>query len=293
VGLYPCGHGLHGLKDGVGHRHHVDTYRKAVWLVVEADDVDIIHGNLHTKNKQKFPSATVLFAGDREGAYSFMFTRLAGTGVDPLTLGMLNSRLDDEADNDVKTWSFGDGSKINTGDNKSITVNDFSRINAGDNTIVDAGNRNLITVGDDCTVDAHMYNMIVAGNNATIHGGYRSHVYVNDAADVFTYDLSLIYAGDNCDIKGTMYSEAHIGRNSTARFTSYNKIFAQSGSAVACKYGNIVKGDAMTVRGSIGTTVFSLKSDGTYAKGIFGHLGLTPGQVYKYNKTTDMFDRLT
>ena len=54
-----CGHGLHGLKDGLGDASHLSSASDAVWWIVKADDAVDLGG------KHKFPRCEVVALGDR------------------------------------------------------------------------------------------------------------------------------------------------------------------------------------------------------------------------------------
>jgi hypothetical protein len=54
-----CGHGLHGLKDGLGTASHLSSASDAVWWIVKADAAVDLGG------KHKFPRCDVVAIGDR------------------------------------------------------------------------------------------------------------------------------------------------------------------------------------------------------------------------------------
>ena len=68
-----CGHGLHGLRWGVGTasllKHDIATRR---WQVVECEDTDVVDITDGSDIKCKFRAGSVVYCGDRDGAIALV-----------------------------------------------------------------------------------------------------------------------------------------------------------------------------------------------------------------------------
>jgi hypothetical protein len=122
-----CGGGLHGLLDGDGDGNVLDWGDAAIWLVCEIDE----HVNLN--GKVKFPSANVVYCGDRQGATMYI-RRVDERNVSAI-VGI--------------TLTGGDHSTLTGGDHSTLTGGDESILTGGDESILTGGDRSILTGGDE------------------------------------------------------------------------------------------------------------------------------------------------
>lgn len=101
---HECGHGLHGLANGVGDGGLLDWSEDARWLVVKTATADLVD----LGGKVKFPKGTVVYCGDRPGAAAYLDEH--GVPADQPVVGA--------------TRTAGDGGTATAGDRGTATAGD-------------------------------------------------------------------------------------------------------------------------------------------------------------------------
>jgi hypothetical protein len=109
-----CGHGLHGLKDGLGTASHLSSASDAVWWIVKADDAVDLGG------KHKFPRCEVVALGDRATVTAALYALRPGP-IHYLTLTGGNRA----------TLTGGDGATLTGGDDATLTGGNGATLTGG------------------------------------------------------------------------------------------------------------------------------------------------------------------
>jgi len=122
-----CGHGLHGLKDGLGTASHLSSASDAVWWIVKADDAVDLGG------KHKFPRCEVVALGDRAKITAAMYALRPGP-IHYLTL------------------TGGNFATLTGGNFATLTGGDFATLTGGDDATLTGGDRATLTGGKDATL---------------------------------------------------------------------------------------------------------------------------------------------
>jgi hypothetical protein len=109
-----CGHGLHGLKDGLGTASHLSSASDAVWWIVKADDAVDLGG------KHKFPRCEVVALGDRATVTAALYALRPGP-IHYLTLTGGNRA----------TLTGGDDATLTGGDDATLTGGNGATLTGG------------------------------------------------------------------------------------------------------------------------------------------------------------------
>ena len=193
-----CGHGLHGALWGEGDSSLFRWGADARWQVLEVPTDTIVD----LGGKVKFPSATVLFTGDRLAATAFLVKRAPGRAIigGTATVGdggtaTAGYRGTATAGYDGTAAAGNDGTAT-AGNYGTATVGYRGTATAGDGGIATAGYRGTATAGNDGTA--------TAGSDGTAAAGYRGTICVwwHDGR---RYRLAIGYVGENGLDAGTAY----------------------------------------------------------------------------------------
>jgi hypothetical protein len=129
------GHGLHGLKDGLGNASHLFSASDAVWWIVKADDAVDLGG------KHKFPRCEVVALGDRATVTAALYALRPGP-IHYLTLtGGYGATL-----------TGGYGAMLTGGDDATLTGGDDATLTGGDDATLTGGNGATLTGGNGATL---------------------------------------------------------------------------------------------------------------------------------------------
>jgi hypothetical protein len=125
-----CGHGLHGLKDGLGNASHLFSASDAVWWIVKADDAVDLGG------KHKFPRCEVVALGDHATVTAALYALRPGP-IHYLTL----------TGGDYATLTGGYRATLTGGDGATLTGGDYATLTGGDYATLTGGYRATLTGG--------------------------------------------------------------------------------------------------------------------------------------------------
>jgi hypothetical protein len=174
-----CGHGLHGLKDGLGDASHLSSASDAVWWIVKADDAVDLGG------KHKFPRCEVVALGDRATLTAALYALRPGP-IHYLTLtGGYRAKL-----------TGGDDAKLTGGDYATLTGGYYATLTGGDGATLTGGDNATLTGGHDATLTGGYYATLTGGDNATLTGGYRAKLTGGDDAKLTGGDGATMTGGD-------------------------------------------------------------------------------------------------
>jgi hypothetical protein len=175
-----CGHGLHGLKDGLGDASHLSSASDAVWWIVKADDAVDLGG------KHKFPRCEVVALGDRATLTAALYALRPGP-IHYLTLtGGYRATL---TGGYCATLTGGDDAKLTGGYRAKLTGGDDAKLTGGDYATLTGGYYATLTGGDGAT--------LTGGDYAKLSGGYRAKLTGGDYAKLTGGDDATL-TGGNC-----------------------------------------------------------------------------------------------
>jgi len=171
-----CGHGLHGLLEGVGDWTLVARNGKGLLLAVEKDSIIDLGG------KVKFPRCRVLGVFS---VYTKAATWLAKNGYK----GVHNVVWKSDGVIDAKVGEFShistpNRARVGIGSSGTVTVGDYSYVDAeshckivtGAYSNVYTGYACAIETGQKCIVEAGSYCAVEAGANSLIKGSHNCHI---------------------------------------------------------------------------------------------------------------------
>jgi len=207
---YKCGHGLHGLLEGVGDSNCINWNADAKWLVVEVDESDLLYGKDELKDKCKFRRGNVVFCGDRFSATSYLSSHgctgpiVGGTA----TAGGYGMAI--AGDYGMATVGYrgtaaagrngqataGRNGQATAGRNGQATAGDNGTATAGDNGTATAGYRGTATAGDYGTATAGYRGMATAGDNGTATAGDNGTATAGDYGTATAGDRGTATAGE-------------------------------------------------------------------------------------------------
>jgi hypothetical protein len=156
-----CGNGLHGLLHGEGDGSLLNWAEDARWLVVKVKATEVVD----LVGKVKFPSGTVVYCGDRQGAAKYLdahgcadrkvvgATRTAGDRG-TATAGYRGTATAGYGG----TATAGDGGTATAGDGGTATAGYRGTATAGDGGTATAGYRGTATAGPDGALVIHWYD---------------------------------------------------------------------------------------------------------------------------------------
>lgn len=133
-----CGGGLHALPWGVGNALLLDWSADAAWLVVRADEADVVRID---GLKVKFRRGEVVHWGDRKSATDYIIAR----GADPATV--IGAFI-----------TGGDWAKI-TGGYKAVVTGGYGAVvTGGHGAVVTGGEEATVTGGEGATLICRWYD---------------------------------------------------------------------------------------------------------------------------------------
>ena len=240
-----CGNGLHGLPWGEGDGGLLNWRSDAKWLVVEADDEQVICFN----SKCKFPSGKVVFCGSRQEATQYIYTH---GGAGKVIVGA--------------TITAGDRGAAIVGSHGTATVGSYGTATAGDCGTAIANHHGTATAGDDGTATVDWHGTATAGYHGTAAAGDRG------TATAGCYGTAT--AGYRGTATAGRYGTATAGRYGTATAGFRGTATAgDDGTATAGSYGTVAAGYCgKATAGDHGTATAG--SYGTVAAGKNGILQL-------------------
>jgi len=157
-----CGHGLHGLKDGLGDASHLSSASDAVWWIVKADDAVDLGG------KHKFPRCEVVALGDRATLTAALYALRPGP-IHYLTLtGGYRATL---TGGYCATLTGGDDAKLTGGYRATLTGGDGATLTGGDGAKLTGGDYAKLTGGYRAKLTGGDYAKLTGGDDATLTGG--------------------------------------------------------------------------------------------------------------------------
>jgi hypothetical protein len=161
-----CGHGLHGLRMGLGDAGLLSWDEAAVWLVCAVDARELVEIGT---GKVKAPRAWVLFAGPRQDAAAHL-VGLGAVGVPAATVVAGDSGTATAGDSGTAT--AGDRGTATAGDRGTATAGYSGTATAGNRGTATAGYSGTATAGDRGTATAGDRGTATAGNSGTATAGY-------------------------------------------------------------------------------------------------------------------------
>jgi hypothetical protein len=170
-----CGNGLHGLLWGEGDGSLLNWREGAKWLIVEADQAEVID----LGGKVKFPKCNVLFCGDRIKATEFLILRAPGKKVVGAVVSAGCRGTATAGYGGTATAGYGGtatagyGGTATAGDRGTATAGDRGTATAGDRGTATAGYRGTATAGDRGTATAGDRGTATAGDRGTATAGDR------------------------------------------------------------------------------------------------------------------------
>ena len=150
-----CRNGLHGFLWGEGNSALADWSPAARWIVAEVSEWIDLNG------KVKFPSANVIFCGDRKSATDF----LRANGATGAVIGAFATA------GYRGTATAGNGGTATAGDRGTATAGREGTATAGNGGTATAGYRGTATAGDMGTATAGDYGTATAGDYGTATAG--------------------------------------------------------------------------------------------------------------------------
>mgnify|MGYP001288055012 CR=1 FL=1 len=212
---YKCGHGLHGLLEGVGDSNCINWNADAKWLVVEVDESDLLYGKDELKDKCKFRRGNVVFCGDRFSATSYLSSHgctgpiVGGTA----TAGGYGMAIA----GDYGMATVGYRGTAAAGRNGQATAGRNGQATAGRNGQATAGDNGTATAGDNGTATAGDYGTATAGDRGTATAG-EGGVIVIAWYDGYRWRLAVGYVGEGieanvayrCDNEGNLIAASRL-----------------------------------------------------------------------------------
>ncbi len=193
-----CGGGLHGLAWGEGGGFHLDWSEDAVWLVVEADQADIVD----LGDKIKFPAGNVIYAGTREEAVGRIAAHPEARGR-ALVGGTATA-------GDYGTATAGYRGTATAGDGGTATAGYFGAATAGVGGTATAGSYGTATVDDGGTATVGDAGTATAGNYGTATAGNYGTATAGRFGTATAGSYGTVAAGD-----GGVISIRHVGPDGT------------------------------------------------------------------------------
>lgn len=161
---YKCGNGLHGLLWGCGSTAYFLTDRGTKWLVVEADESDVLTGKGELTDKCKFRRGNIVYCGNRTGAIKHLDAH--GAHDKPVVYARRTAGECGQA-------TAGDYGRATVGEGGQATVRDYGQAIAGIFGQAIAFHAGRATAGDYGQAIAGQYGQATAGDagHATVETG--------------------------------------------------------------------------------------------------------------------------
>lgn len=273
-----CGHGLHGLLNGVGSFKHLFWHPTAIWLIVEAENPRVIPTSNNGPKKYRFEKAIIRYAGNRKGAYEYLTSQ-----IDTTSINVLSSTITETG---TCTLHGGDGSRLIAGDNSQIEGGYRSYLQAGDYGVVRGNNDQIfMLVGDYGSIVGRNKSHFTCGDGGTIDAGFKAQIIAGVGSLITFRDNGFAYSQKQGIITCGDYNIISTRGECNIYAGNYCKVTTREGSAVRVGLNSLVVMDeSCTFSGRTGTIVIVKSTDGhVLRQGEVRHLELKSNKWYKYS----------
>jgi hypothetical protein len=198
-----CGYGLHFLPWGEGKGSLLKFDEGAKWLVIEADEADVVEITANGGGKSKCSKCVVLFCGDREGATKFLLERAPGRAIVGAIVQAGDYGTATAGDRGTATAGVGGtatagyGGTATAGDHGTATAGYGGTATAGDRGTATAGDGGTATAGDRGTATAGDRGTATAGDGGTATAGYGGTATAGYGGTATAGDYGTATAGDH------------------------------------------------------------------------------------------------
>jgi len=157
-----CGGKLHGFLWGEGRAVFANWNPDAKWLVVKADESEVLEITEDGGGKHGFRRGEVVFCGDRKGATDFI---LANGAAGKAVIGAVLTG------GDGAVLTGGGGAMLTGGYRSTLTGGDWSTLTGGYGAVLTGGDGAVLTGGDRSTLTGGYGAVLTGGDGAVLTGG--------------------------------------------------------------------------------------------------------------------------